>query len=305
MDGLAMLPFSGPMAAAVTPSRPDSYQLDLAACLEVIDYLCRAQVRAIALFGATGEFPHFTVEDRVRLAHMVIKRSRVPVIVNATHSCFEESRAIIEHAAANGAAGILLQPPSYFRYAAPEIRQYFVDMLDEFKGRIPILLYNLPFFNNAIPIEVACELLRDGRAAGIKDSSGDLTYLTELLRVREKVEFPLIVGNDNVFVEGRRRGADGVISGCAAAVPELLVALDKAIVDWNELKVADLSLLLDEFIHRIDRFPGPMGIRECVSTRGLKMGARAIPFAEETERRAAELREWFTGWLPGMLAKTK
>ena len=83
-----MLPFTGPMAAAVTPSRPDSYQMDLAACLEVIDFLCQSHVRAIALFGATGEFPHFSVEDRVRLAHMAIKRSRVPVIVNATHSCF-------------------------------------------------------------------------------------------------------------------------------------------------------------------------------------------------------------------------
>ncbi|MFN7932687.1 MAG: dihydrodipicolinate synthase family protein [Bryobacteraceae bacterium] len=300
-----MLPFTGPMAAAVTPSRPDTYQMDLAACLEVIDFLCRSQVRAIALFGATGEFPHFSVEDRVRLAHMAIKRSRVPVIVNATHSCFEESRSIIDHAASNGAGGILLQPPSYFRYAAPEIRQYFVDMIEEFEGRIPILLYNLPFFNNAIPAPVACELLGSGQAAGIKDSSGDLQYFAELLRVRQSVEFPLIVGNDNVFVEARRRGADGVISGCAAAVPELLVNLDRAIVEGNELKVADLSLLLDEFIQHIEQFPGPLGIRECLSTRGLKMGARAIPFAAETERRAAELREWFQGWLPGMLAKTK
>ncbi|MBL8176280.1 MAG: dihydrodipicolinate synthase family protein [Bryobacterales bacterium] len=300
-----MLPFTGPMAAAVTPSRPDSYQMDLAACLEVIDFLCHSGVRAIALFGATGEFPHFTVEDRVRLAHMAIKRSRVPVIVNATHSCFEESRAIIEHAAANGAAGVMIQPPTYFRYAAPEIRQYFLDLTDEFSERVPVLLYNLPFFNNPIPIEVACELLESGRAAGIKDSSGNLEYLTELLRVRRKIEFPLIVGNDNVFVEGRRRGADGVISGCAAAVPELLIALDAAVVSGNELRIAELSLLLDEFIHRIDRFPGPLGIRECLSTRGLKMGARAIPFAEETERSAAELRQWFTAWLPGMLSKTK
>ncbi len=300
-----MLPFTGPMAAAVTPSRPDSYQMDLAASLDVIDFLCQSNVRAIALFGATGEFPHFSVEDRVRLAHMAIKRSRVPVIVNATHSCFEEARAIIEHAAANGAAGILLQPPSYFRYAAPEIRQFFLDMIEEFEGQIPILLYNLPFFNNPIPVDVACELLQAGTAAGIKDSSGDLAYFDELARVRQSVEFPLIVGNDNVFVEARRRGADGVISGCAAAVPELLIALDRAIVDGHEPTIADLSLLLNEFIRRIEQFPGPLGIRECLSARGLKMGARAIPFAEQTERAAAELREWFQGWLPGMIEKTR
>lgn len=298
-----MLPFTGPMAAAATPSRPDSYQMDLAASLDVIDFLCDAHVRAIALFGATGEFPHFSTEDRVRLAHMAIKRSRVPVLVNATHSCFDEAESIIEHAADNGAAGILLQPPVYFRYEAPEIRQFFVEMIEEFEGRIPILLYNLPFFNNAIPVAVACELLASGQAAGIKDSSGDLNYLGELLSVRQRQEFPLIVGNDTVFVEGRQRGADGVISGCAGAVPELLVGLDKAITEHNDEKVAALSPLLDEFIARIGPFPGPMGIRECLAARGFRMGARAIPFSEETEQKAAALRNWFKDWLPEMLRR--
>lgn len=292
--------FTGAHAAAVTPSRPDSFQMDLASALEVIDFLCANKVKGIAVFGATGEFPHFTVEDRIRLTHMCIKRSRVPVLVNVTHSCFTDAVAMADHAAQNGAAAVMVQPPHYFRYAAGEIREYMLRFIQEVNGAIPVLLYNLPAFNNAIPIEVSRELLEDGSAAGIKDSSGDWSYMAALLESRKKREFPLLVGNDTLTARGRAAGADGCVSGCACAVPELLVALDEATVAGKTEQAARLSALLDEFIGWVVKFPGPAAVKEGVAVRGIKIGARAVPFSPETERVAAEYREWFKGWLPSM-----
>jgi dihydrodipicolinate synthase/N-acetylneuraminate lyase len=297
-----MLPFSGALAAAITPSRSDTYQLDLAAALEVVDFLCSHHVKGIALFGATGEFPHFPVEERIRLTHMAVKRSRVPVLVNATHSCFAEARRIAGHAAEDGAAAVMLQPPYYYRYDAPEILQFYADMISELDGEIPILLYNLPLFNNALPIEVACELLSCGAAAGIKDSSGDWEYMWRLLGLRGQYEFPLLVGNDSIMVRARQSGADGFISGCAGAVPELLVALDDAIVEGAEHRVSELSPMLDEFLQQILTLPLPLGIRECLSARGLKVGAMPVPLSPGAIERAQALREWFKNWLPVMRA---
>lgn len=296
-----MLPFSGALAAAITPSKSDTYQMDLAAALEGIDFLCSRHVRGIAIFGATGEFPHFSTEDRMRLAHMAIKRSRVPVLVNATHSCFAEVSTLIEHAADNGAAGILLQPPTYFRYESAEIRQFFLEIIEDFGDRLPILLYNLPLFNNAIPVDVASDLLHRGVAAGIKDSSGNWEYFSSLFEVRAQREFPLLVGNDMIYVKARQAGADGLISGCAGAIPELLVALDAAIQNKLDASVHTLSAFLDEFLSWVVQFPGPYAIRECLSTRGVSVGARAIPFSPETEHKAANLRHWFQEWLPAVL----
>ncbi|HUQ92337.1 MAG TPA: dihydrodipicolinate synthase family protein [Bryobacteraceae bacterium] len=292
--------FEGAFAAAVTPSRRDFFQMDLGATLEVIDYLCSHNVRGIALFGATGEFPHFTTEDRVRLTHMAMKRSRVPVIVNATASSFVDAYAIADHAAANGAAAVLVQPPYYFRYRVAEIRQFYREIIHGAGGNIPVLLYNLPAFNNEVSIELAVELLNDGLAAGIKDSSGDWDYFSKLLEARRHREFTLLAGNDCITMRARSAGADGFISGCACAVPELLVSLDDAIRAGNPERTARLGGLLDEFLAQVDRFPGPLGIKESLTVRGMKMGGRAIPYAPETERAAEEFREWFQGWLPGM-----
>lgn len=290
--------FEGILTAAVTPSREDRYEIDMGAALEVIDYLCDRKVKGIALFGATGEFPHFTVEERVRFTNMAVKRSRVPVIVNVTHSAFEASEQMAEAAAAAGAAAVMSQPPHYFRYRAAEIREFFLDLVDEVEGQAPVYLYNLPAFNNAIPLEVAVELLGSGKFGGIKDSSGDQQYLAGLLAARRVKGFNLIVGNDVVYTHGRVNGADGVISGCACAIPEAMLALDAAILAGNAAKVEALDRRLGEFIAQIDQFPGPYGIREALVARGLKMGRRAIPFAPETERKAGEFREWFQGWLP-------
>lgn len=290
--------FEGILTAAVTPSRSDAYSLDLAAALEVVDYLNDHKVKGIALFGATGEFPHFTVEERIRFAHMAIKRSRVPVIVNVTHSAFEAAEQMAEDAAGNGAAAVMAQPPHYFRYGPEEIREFYLDLVDEVDGKAPVYLYNLPAFNNPIPPEVTRELLLTGRFAGIKDSSGSDEYLTGLLGVRKEIDFNLIIGHDILFARGRSRGADGVISGCACAIPEVMLALDQALVEGNVAKADRLDARLQEFIVWIGHFPGPYGVRDALTARGLTMGRRAIPFSPETERKSAEFLEWFRGWLP-------
>ena len=100
--------------------------------------------------------------------------------------------------------------------------------------RAPVYLYNIPQFTNAIPSEVIEELLASGAFAGIKDSSGDWESFERLLALREKHPFQLMVGNDVIYRRARAAGADGIVSGVAAAVPELLVALDRAIVAKDE-----------------------------------------------------------------------
>ena len=98
-------------------------------------------------------------------------------------------------------------------------------------GAVPILLYNIPLFTSEIPVETSCELLASGRFAGIKDSSGDLESFSRLLAQKETTPFTLLVGADGIYTRARCAGADGIVSGVACAIPELLLALDRAILN--------------------------------------------------------------------------
>ena len=254
-------------------------------------------MEGIALLGSTGEFLHFDAEDRRHLIQFAVKRSRVPVVVNVSHSCLDGALDLARAAVERGAAGLLLMPPFFFRYGQAEIREFYLRFAREMEGAAPIILYNVPDYTTAVESETAAGLLSTGLFAGIKDSSWQPDYLPSLKHLKEKTDVRLLVGNDRLFTRGRMEGADGVVSGVACAVPELLLGLEGAIRDGDSGMRDLLDGMLQEFLNRIDKFPTPMGIREAAAARGLRTGPHAVPPGEEMEGEIARFHEWFPGWL--------
>jgi 4-hydroxy-tetrahydrodipicolinate synthase len=291
----------GVYVAAVTPRRSGEPVVDLAAALELLDFLGQHRIQGIALFGSTGEFVHFGLEDRRNLVRLGIKRSRVPVAVNVSHSCLDGAVLLAREAASSGAAALLLMPPYFFQYEQEEIAEFYRQFRASAGTELPLLVYNIPFFTNRIAPETAAELMGCGIAAGIKDSSGDLSYYERLRELRGDGGLHFLAGNDRVFTALREAGAAGVVSGVGCAAPELLAALDEAIVHGRHEQKARLEARLQEFLEAIAPLPVPAGIREALAERGVKTGPHAVPFGKACARRLAEFREWFRGWLPGVL----
>jgi len=294
-----MAAIRGVNVAAVTPRR-EGPEIDLGATFELIEFLSQAGVAGIALLGTTGEFLHYDLEERVRLIALGIKRSRVPVIAGVSHSSLDGAITLAREAAEAGAAAALLMPPYFFRYSQQEIKEFYLRFAEELKDSIPVLLYNIPFFTTGMTGETALELLATGLFAGIKDSSGDFASFERLQAARAERPFNLLVGNDVIFTRARAGGADGVVSGVACAVPELMLGLDRAIAAGAPEQIARLEAHLEEFIARIDRFPVPVGIREALVVRGLRVGPPSTPLGVHAQRELEEFRGWFKRWLPAV-----
>jgi dihydrodipicolinate synthase/N-acetylneuraminate lyase len=288
----------GVYVAAVTPHRDKSYEADVGAMLELMDFLAAAGVHGIALLGSTGEFLHLAFDDRIRLVQMAVKRSRVPVLVGVGHSTFDGALELGREAAMAGAAGLLLMPPYFFRYGQEDIREFYMQFAAAMAGPTRIFLYNIPAFTNEIAIDTATALLGTGLFAGIKDSSGQYSHFERLLAVSKEAPFTLLIGNDRIYSRARQTGAHGIVSGVACAVPELLVALEDAIAKNLTAKVARLDALLQEFIDWHNKFPTPVAIKTGAAERGLKIGPLASPLSLASQRRLDEFREWFRAWLP-------
>ncbi|HWZ32534.1 MAG TPA: dihydrodipicolinate synthase family protein [Bryobacteraceae bacterium] len=277
--------------AAITPRRADEVAIDIAAALELMDFLESHGVDGIALFGSTGEFLHFTPEDRTRLAAMVAKRCRVPVLVNASHSTLDGSIAIAQQALDAGAAGVLIMPPYYYRYSQDSIRAYMLEFAAQVKG--PLYLYNIPPFTSDLKISTSLDLLARHAFDGIKDSSGRWEDFVELQRASAKV----FVGADTMYSRAARAGAMGAISGVASVVPELLVAIDRAARAGNDTSALDARLA--DFIDRAMAFPFPIALREAAAVRGIRTGPHASPLGRDECQRLEEFRTWFRAWLAG------
>ena len=291
-------PLGPVIAAAVSPRRAREHSIDLAATLELIDFLYDGGVDGIALLGSTGEFVHFVLEDRSRMLDFAVKRSRLPILVNVSHSTLDGAILLGQEAADSGVAGVLIMPPYYFRYSQEAVLSFLLSFGEAVARLVPVYLYNIPVFSNEIALHTATSLLGSALFAGIKDSSGDWANFEGLLALRAQRKFVLFPGDDRLYARGRAAGADGVVSGVACALPELVARLDRAIRERDTTRTEALNARVVEFLDRIAPFPVPVGVKEAVRHRKMRTGALAVPLGEATERQLDGFRAWFAEWLP-------
>ncbi|HWD97516.1 MAG TPA: dihydrodipicolinate synthase family protein [Bryobacteraceae bacterium] len=319
---------AGVFAAITTPRREGTLEADFSASLELLDFASDAGVNGVCVLGSTGEFVDFSFTDRQRLIYLGVKRSRTPLIAGVSHSSLDGAIQLADEAISSGADALLIMPPYFFRYQQPEVETFLLEFARETAGAVPILLYNIPQFTSPIEIDTVARLAATGLFAGIKDSSGDWNYFERLLALRREEAqappdaaldnsgtapsaasgggrlrvsskaFAILAGHDRLAARALAAGADGVISGCACAIPEVLVALAKAVAAGDERRVAQIERRLLEFIEQIEQFPAPLGIRRAIELRGKKCGPPFIPLSPAAASRMEEFARWFTEWLP-------
>ncbi len=298
-------PIKGVYAALATPRRGDSTEADAGALLDYLDAVVNAGVDGLVLFGSTGEFVHFEMEERIRVVSLAIRRSRVPVLVNVSHSTLEGAVDLAANAVASGAAGVLLMPPYFYRYNDDQIFSFYQSFGAALAGKIRIYLYNLPSYTNPISSDLAQRLFGSGVFAGIKDSSGDWQLFESLSALRARTPFTLLVGHETLYLRARLAGADGIVSGVAAAIPELPVAIERSIEAGEMERAQRLNAHLQEFVQRIEKFPGTVAIKQTAVARGWNLSHFAFPLDSRTCADLDAFGQWTQAWLPPVLAECK
>jgi dihydrodipicolinate synthase/N-acetylneuraminate lyase len=289
------------LAAAITPREESTLAVDTGAAADLVQFLEAHGVDGLTLFGSTGEFVHFDPAERARLVAAVKKSTRLPLLVNASHSTLDGSVRIAREAADRGAAGVMILPPYYFRYSQESIKAFCLEFASQVA--VPVFLYNIPFFTNPMELESALALLRTGAFAGIKDSGGQWDYFVALDQAAKERDLAVLVGNDAMYGWAAKAGAAGTVSGVATALPELMVAVDRIARSGGDTSALDA--LVKEFIDRVLAFPLPIAIREAVAVRGIRTGPHASPLGAQGALALDEFRAWFRDWLPAMQAAAR
>ena len=287
-----MIEDQGVIAAALTP-RGKKGDLDFGAAFELIDRLCAARVRGIAFFTAAGEYPAFSPEERCRLLYLAIKRSRVPLYAGVGSIALEESLSLAREAQRAGAEAVFLPPPHFLPYAQEEVHEFYLQFAGQLGGRIDTYLANTPDVTTAIAPETACSLLATRQFAGIADPGADAARFAAL-------PVAYLSGDDSNLAASRRTGAHGVLSSAACAVPELVVALDRALCNGDREKAVRLESMLQEFLGWADQFLFPVLLKVATGLRGIKMGAQTVPLSPARQARLDAFGAWFRGWLPAL-----
>jgi 4-hydroxy-tetrahydrodipicolinate synthase len=263
--------------------------------LDLLDFLAEGGVNGVCLLDATGEFLNYTFAERQRLVYLGVKRSRVPMMVGVSHATLAGSIQLAGEAIASGADALILMPPYFFRYSQREIEEFYVEFARETGDAVPLLIHNLPHATSKLELDLMRKLIDTGRFAGVVDSSGanssgDCPFFEQLLELRQTRPFALFNGDDRTALRSLRAGANGVISGAACAVPELLADLARTQDDR-------LQERLNEFLDWAEKFPFPTAIKRAVELRGQKSAPPLTPLAPETKQALANFSTWFPEWV--------
>jgi 4-hydroxy-tetrahydrodipicolinate synthase len=190
--------------------------VDSGACAEHARWLVNAQVDGLVPFGTSGEGPSVSVREKLAtLTALFAAVPGTPIIPAITESSLDTALQLAEAVNDLPAAGLLLQPPFYFRPLSEEALRRYTDRVLAVSAH-PVLLYHIPDLAPAVPLQAVADL----PVWGVKDSSGDLTYTRAVLTAGKGV----MVGAEHTIVAAIEAGAQGTIAGLANVLPEHLLA---------------------------------------------------------------------------------
>ncbi len=251
-------PLKGIIPPLVTPLL-ENKALDSMGLNNLIEYLLEGGVHGIFLLGTNGEGPSLGYGLRKQLISEAceIVQGRVPVLVGITDTSFEAALEIAHHSKEAGADALVVAPPFYFPISEQEMIEYLGELAPLLP--LPFLLYNIP---SCTKLHLGVDAVRKAKnlgAIGVKDSSGDIASLHEIIEeFKNEPDFSVIVGNELFLSDTIVRGAHGAVAGGANFFPRLFVELYDACLKKDANGIDELSnqvLKIDETIYNVENSP--------------------------------------------------
>jgi len=212
----------------VTPLLDDN-TLDIAGLERLIEHVVAGGVHGIFILGTTGESQSlgFSLRCEMIKESARILKNRIPLLVGISDTSIADSVALAKVAAENGADAVVSAPPYYYAAAQPELIDFYNVLLEQLP--LPLFLYNMPMHTKTsfAPATIR-KIAENPKVIGFKDSSASGGYFQSVMHeFRDRPDFALFVGPEEMMGESVMMGAHGGVNGGANMFPKLYVNCTK------------------------------------------------------------------------------
>jgi 4-hydroxy-tetrahydrodipicolinate synthase len=248
-----------------------------------IDWLIDRGVHGLYPNGSTGEFTRFTAQERREVVRIVADqaRGRVPILAGAAEANVNETLAACEAYQQMGVRAVAIVAPFYYKLSPDSVFAYFKEIATN--SPIDLTLYNAPLWASPIDVPTIRRLAEFPRVIGIKDSSGDVTFMGRMIHAirPRRPDFSFLTGWEAALVPMLIMGADGGTNATSGIVPELTrrlydLTMSKQLDEAVKLQLR-LIELFDALVYSADF---PAGFRAAVELRGFRFGPGRQPLSE-------------------------
>ena len=281
---------TGSIVALITPFTQDG-KVNYEKLGELLDWHIANNTDAILILGTTSESPTMSHEEDLEICRFSVERvaGRVPVIAssgsNSTQTVIEKSLDL----QAAGADAVMNIAPYYNKANKKGMYHHFADVADAID--IPLIIYNVPGRTGcSIPADVIGELSKHERIIGIKEASGDLSYVAKIAKYANE-NFAIYSGNDDVILPVLSMGGSGVISVLANVMPKETHDMVMSYLNGDTKGALAEQLRLMNLINNLFIEVNPIPVKEDMNLMGMNVGGFRLPLCEMEDEHREILRE--------------
>jgi 4-hydroxy-tetrahydrodipicolinate synthase len=217
--------WNGVIPAITTPFKADG-SVDHAFFAKHVGMMMDAGCTAIVPLGSLGETATLTAAEKKAVLETCVKAvgKRGAVVAGVAAISTDEGVALAKTAAAAGCKGLMVLPPYVYSSDWREMKHHVSTVIRA--TALPCMLYNNPvaYKTDFLPAQIA-ELASELRnLVAVKESSTDIRRIAAIKAlIGDRLH--LLVGVDDMIVEGIAAGATGWIAGLVNAYPRESVQL--------------------------------------------------------------------------------
>jgi len=281
--------FKGVFPAIITPFKDDQ-SLDLEGLRRNIEFLEGSGISGIVPCGTTGESATLTHDEHKKVIEEALNCSNVPVIAGTGSNSTREALELTKHAADAGANAALLITPYYNRPSDTGLFEHFRLIAE--KCDIPIILYNVPKRTGVdLKPDLVARLSKIKNIVGIKEASGSLTQVSQIIEKTQGSPFTLLSGDDDITLPVVALGGKGVISVVANVAPRKTVALVEAATKGNLETARKLHYELAPLVRSMFLDTNPIPVKTAYRLMGLAAGPFRLPLASMSAEKEKILKD--------------
>ena len=287
--------FEGVYPAIITPfTRGDRPDLDLEGLRENVKWLVGQGVHGIVPCGSTGESATMSHKEHEKVVEETVDvvNGKIPVLAGTGSNNTEEAVLLTKAAKNIGADGVLVISPYYNKPNRSGLLKHYTKIanLD-----IPVVMYNVPGRTgqnmNDFKPSLVKELAKHPNIVGIKEASGNLGQIWQVVEDTREESFNVISGDDNLTLPILQLGGVGVISVAANVEPKLMVEMYEAFKKGNLKKARELHFKLEPIFKDLFIDTNPIPVKKAVGLRGMAAGPVRLPLDNLDEEKTAKLQK--------------
>jgi len=239
--------------ALVTPFSQDG-AVDENALRNLVAWQVDSGINFLVPCGTTGETPTLTHDEWLRVIDITIEvtAGRVPIVAGATSNSTQEAVAKAKEVASRAGVDAILTASPYYNKPTQEGQYRHFRAIAEAVEK-PVILYNVPGRTSAnLEPATLARLSEIANIAGVKEASGNMTQIAEVLNVVPKT-FLVFSGDDAITLPVISLGGVGVISVASNEIPREMAEMTRAALnnDWSAARALHrkyLPLMQGNFI---------------------------------------------------------